>query len=163
MMRDPAKTLEAVYETDHRKLVNAARVLVGFDAATELVQDAFARCVPAWRGGVPDDPHAYVRVVVLNLARSSVRRAIYRRSVRFSAPNPDRQPDEHYLATALQRRLIDELGALPRRQRECVALRYLLDQSVAETATALGISEGSVKTHTHRALATLAQRMVDER
>ena len=45
--------------------------------------------------------------------------------------------------------------ALPRRQRECVVLRYFLDCSTAETADALGVSDGTVKQHLHRALAAL--------
>jgi DNA-directed RNA polymerase specialized sigma24 family protein len=40
-----------------------------------------------------------------------------------------------------------------------LACRYVLELSVAETAGLLRISEGSVKTHTHRALQTLQQRI----
>ena len=45
------------------------------------------------------------------------------------------------------------------RQRECLALRYYLDLSEAEIAATLGISTGSVKTHVHRGLGTLATRL----
>ena len=51
------------------------------------------------------------------------------------------------------------LRQLPRRQRECFLLRELQGLSVAETAAAMGCSEGSVKTHLSRALAALRQRM----
>jgi len=44
-----------------------------------------------------------------------------------------------------------------------VVLRYLADFSVADTASTLGISTGSVKTHTHRALATLQPLLEDDR
>ncbi|MGH2473771.1 MAG: sigma factor-like helix-turn-helix DNA-binding protein, partial [Candidatus Limnocylindrales bacterium] len=43
------------------------------------------------------------------------------------------------------------------RQREALALRYFLDLPEAEIAAAMGVSAGSVKTHVHRGLATLAQ------
>jgi RNA polymerase sigma factor (sigma-70 family) len=47
------------------------------------------------------------------------------------------------------------LLALPRRQREVVSLRYLADTSEADTATALGISNGSVKKYASQGLAAL--------
>ncbi|MFN2522937.1 MAG: sigma-70 family RNA polymerase sigma factor, partial [Mycobacteriales bacterium] len=47
------------------------------------------------------------------------------------------------------------LRALPRRQREVVVLRYYADLSVEQTAYAMGISAGSVKSHTSRAMTAL--------
>jgi RNA polymerase sigma factor (sigma-70 family) len=49
----------------------------------------------------------------------------------------------------------DLLRGLPARQREVLVLRYLLDLSTDDVATALGISANSVKTHTTRALQAL--------
>lgn len=54
-------------------------------------------------------------------------------------------------------RLIDdEIQKLPARQREAFVMRYWQDMDVSETATAMGCSEGSVKTHCSRATHTLA-------
>jgi RNA polymerase sigma-70 factor (ECF subfamily) len=54
-------------------------------------------------------------------------------------------------------RIIDaEIQKLPGRQREAFVMRYWQDLDVAETATAMGCSEGSVKTHCSRAVHTLA-------
>jgi RNA polymerase sigma-70 factor, ECF subfamily len=50
----------------------------------------------------------------------------------------------------------DEIKKLPRRQREAFLMRYWEDMDVAETAAAMGCSEGSVKTHCSRATHTLA-------
>ena len=55
--------------------------------------------------------------------------------------------------------LVSVMRTLPRRQREVLACRYVLELSVAETAQLLEISEGSVKSHTHRGLQSLQQRI----
>jgi RNA polymerase sigma factor (sigma-70 family) len=47
------------------------------------------------------------------------------------------------------------LADLPSRQRACVVLRYFEDLSVADTATVLGCTEGTVKSQTSRALVSL--------
>lgn len=47
------------------------------------------------------------------------------------------------------------LTAASRRQCEVIVLRYLLDFSEAEVAAALGVSQGTVKTHLHRGVAAL--------
>ena len=49
-----------------------------------------------------------------------------------------------------------EIQRLPNRQREAFIMRYWQDMDVAETAAAMGCSEGSVKTHCSRATHTLA-------
>lgn len=52
-----------------------------------------------------------------------------------------------------------EISRLPARQREAFLLRYWEDMDVAETATVMGCSEGSVKTHCFRAVHALAQAL----
>jgi RNA polymerase sigma factor (sigma-70 family) len=51
------------------------------------------------------------------------------------------------------------LADLPRRQREVMVLRFFADLSVAETAEALRMSEGTVKAHTSRAVTRLRQAL----
>jgi RNA polymerase sigma-70 factor (ECF subfamily) len=67
------------------------------------------------------------------------------------APGPERQ----LMADEAMMRLESALAALPARQRETFTLRCLEGMDVAETATAMGCSEGSVKTHYFRALQAL--------
>ncbi len=63
--------------------------------------------------------------------------------------------DEAALARDRRTAVLEALQALPRRQREVLALRHYLDLSEAEIADALGISRGSVKTHASRGAAAL--------
>jgi RNA polymerase sigma-70 factor (ECF subfamily) len=57
------------------------------------------------------------------------------------------------------REIEKEIQELPARQREAFLMRYWEEFDVAETATAMGCSEGSVKTHCSRAVASLAKAL----
>ena len=56
---------------------------------------------------------------------------------------------------------MDALAALPRRQREVIALRYYVDLSEADIAETLGISRGAVKSHASRGAAVFASPSAD--
>jgi RNA polymerase sigma-70 factor (ECF subfamily) len=64
---------------------------------------------------------------------------------------PDRQLDRQQTIALIE----DALKKLPARQREAFLMRYWEDMDVAETATAMGCSQGSVKTHCSRAVRSL--------
>lgn len=57
------------------------------------------------------------------------------------------------------RDLWDSIAALPTRQRQVAALRFVYDMPVAVIAEILGLSEGTVKVHLHRARAAVALRL----
>jgi RNA polymerase sigma-70 factor (sigma-E family) len=155
----PASTavLEAVFRGRYAALVGVARLLVDHHGeAEEVVQEAFARTYargPDLR--TPDEAKAYVQRVVVNLARDTLRRRAVAR--RLPAPPTATVPGSEgaVILDEDQRAVTAAVRALPRRQRECVVLRYLLECSTAETADALGIAEGSVKSHLSRALVAL--------
>jgi RNA polymerase sigma-70 factor (ECF subfamily) len=70
----------------------------------------------------------------------------------FTQNTPDSQLQQAQILKAIE----EEIKSLPTRQREAFLMRYWEDMDVAETASAMGCSEGSVKTHCSRATHTLA-------
>src|ERR1700757_4775602 len=75
------------------------------------------------------------------------------------APSPDPQPARRLEIEQALTALEQALGALPRRQRQAFMLRTLEGMDVAETARAMGCSQGSVKTHYFRALQALRAQL----
>lgn len=149
-----------LHRAHYGRLVGLARLLVDTPAeAEEVVQEAFVRLVASWRRlDDPDRALAYLRSTVLNLARSRLRRrAVARRWLAAQRPGDAAADDGR--SDGERAAVLAALDTLPRRQRECIALRYYDDLSEREIAAALGITEGSVKTHTHRAMAALAGRL----
>lgn len=153
--------LESAYRDHYRSLVHLAALLLDdVGACEEVVQDAF---VEAWRRGpVLRDPErlpAYLRSAVLNGARSRLRRRLVRRRHLTAAADPMPAAETTAMRGDPDHAVIVALRELPARQREVLALRYYLDLSEAEIARTLGIAPGSVKTHAHRGLAALAERL----
>lgn len=153
--------LRNLYEEHRWSLVRLASLLLHDPVdAEEVVQDAFVQAHLAWpRLRDQAKGLAYVRSAVLNGARSRLR---HRKVAERLDPQPavaGPSPEAAAEAGDDRRRIVAALRSLPDRQRECLVLRYYLDLSETEIAATLGISAGSVKTHSHRGLAALASRM----
>jgi len=150
-----------LYRAEAANLVRLARFFVDDrDAAEDLVQEAFIRLARA-SGRIKnrDRIPAYLRSIVLNLARDHNRRGLV--SLRhFPAADPQGPTlDDLVAVRADQQRVISALRDVPRRQRDCLVLRYYLELSVGEIAETLGIGANSVKTHLQRGLRSLEQRL----
>ncbi|GAA2116062.1 SigE family RNA polymerase sigma factor [Actinomadura alba] len=144
------------FERHHRELARLAYLLTGDpDAADDLAADALAAAWRRWdRVGSADQPLAYVRKIVVNLAGSRVRGLIRERKrlsvVRAMAQERIEAPD---VPAAIDVRAA--LQRLPARKRACVVLRHAFDLSEQETARLLGISVGTVKSQTSKGVAEL--------
>ena len=142
-------------------LVRLAVLLVGDRASAEdIVQDAFLGLYRRW-DRLPDTsaPLAYVRVSVLNGCRTALRRRTRALQVgNFTEPSAE-SAEAVALLSEEQRAVAGALRGLPERQREALVLRYYLDLSEAEIATAMGISRGTVKSATSRALAAVRRTL----
>ncbi len=161
----PDPWLVELYRSDYRHLVRLATLLVDEQGeAEEVVQDAFVATSRAHRSGAVRDPaatSAYLRSAVANGARSRLRkRRVRRRHLRSVSPPPTSPPaDVGVLAAEATDEVLAALRTLPDRQRAVLVLRYYGDLSEAEIAETLGISAGTVKTHAHRGLAALEDRL----
>lgn len=157
--------VEALYAAHWRPLVRLATLLLRDQhVAEEVVQDAFVALHDRWsRLREPDHAPAYLRQSVVNRSRSALRHrlVVERHAARERPPGVEPAADEPLLTRSRRETVLDALRALPRRQREVLALRYYLELSEAEIAETLGISRGAVKSHASRGAATLRELLGD--
>ena len=164
--RERETALSGLFRSHCVELVRLAYVLLGDRArAEETVQEVYLSLFRNWPPRDEQSALAYLRAGVINQCRSDQRRAIrarrgqplLRASVLWGQTGPDTAAD--VVARDEASRLAEQVRALPRRQREVITCRYYLQLSERETADLLEIAIGSVKTHTHRGLATLQARL----
>ncbi|HVE95103.1 MAG TPA: SigE family RNA polymerase sigma factor [Acidimicrobiales bacterium] len=138
-----------LFSRAYAPMVRLAHLITGSNAiAEELVQDAFVAVLP--RISQLTNPHAYLRMTVVNRCRSWGRRQ--RLEQRQASP-----ADESFVDDVGHAELVDALAGLPTRQRAAVVLRYYEDLSEAEIADALGCRPGTVKSLLSRGLASLRE------
>lgn len=153
----PADGLTRLFNERYHPMVRLATWLLGDQGAAEdVVQEAFVRLqASSTELASLESGAAYLRTTVVNLTRSAGRRRRLADRHRPDAPSSVPGP-EAYL---VDEELVAAVRSLPRRQRECVVLRYSEDLTVDQIAAAIGTRPGSVKTHLHRGLASLAARL----
>jgi RNA polymerase sigma-70 factor (ECF subfamily) len=166
---------------ERRAFKQAAFAVRDDDAALDIVQEAMMKLTVHYSGR----PAAEFPLVFTRILQNAIHDHFRRQKVRstwttlFSALAPASEDDadpletlealagsEHAESAAdkVERGQIvgiieEEIARLPARQREAFLLRYWEDFDVAETAAAMGCSEGSVKTHCSRATHALARAL----
>ncbi len=155
----------ALFSAHYRGLVRLAVLLLHDESAAEdVVQDAYVALHRRWwRLRDADKALAYLRVSVVNGARSALRhRGVADRYV--AARRSDDEPtvasaESGALALLRHREVLEAVRRLPTRQREAIVLRYYGELSEAEIADAMGVSKGSVKSHAARGMAALRESL----
>lgn len=140
--------LEQLYSEHAVALTRLAHVIVGSNAiAQEIVQEAFIRFS---RARDVQTPAAYLRTIVVNLARTELRRA--------ARPALPGEP-----AVTFDEPAIDETWAavqrLPEKYRTALALRFYADLGEGQMAEHLGCRPGTVKSLVHRGLDLLRKEL----
>ena len=156
-MADPPSSedrFSAEFPALHRRAYAVAYRLVGRAApAEDIAQETLARAYVRW-ARLAEDATGWCVTVAFNLAMDHLRsaerdRTRHRQLIAVDEPSVA----DPRLAERLD--LYNAMRDLPRRQRQIVALRYLGDLSEQQTADALGISLGNVKSQASHGLATL--------
>jgi RNA polymerase sigma-70 factor (sigma-E family) len=144
-------------------LLRTAYLLTGDrHQAEDVLQTSLAKLYLAWdRVQDRDSVDAYVRRIMVNEHHSLWRRAWKRREHPTDSVPEDR-PHQDVYDEGSHDALWELVQSLPRKARAVVVLRYYEQLSEAETADALGISVGTVKSQASRALATLRERVPAE-
>lgn len=142
-------SVDGLFRAHYGRLVRALTVVAGSqDAAADAVQEAFVKAHLRWgRIRRYEDPVGWIRRVAINRLRDDHRRLS--RKVRATQRlQTDARPDS--FAWTDDNDLAAMIATLPRQQRLALALFYVEGLTVADVATALGISEGAVKFHLHQ-------------
>ena len=141
------------YAARVRPLRRVAYLVVhDWHAAEDVTQRALVKVYRAWPRIQRPGLDAYARRAVVNEAVTHLRKRS--RDVVVEAV-----PDTAAPEAAVPLDLMAALAVLPAQQRAVVALRFVDDLSVAETAEVLQIAEGTVKSHTSKAIATLRRQL----
>ena len=165
--RGSADAFEEIVNRFQQLAFRTAYVITGSAAdAEEVTQDAFVkayRALGTFRTGA--EPRPWLLRIVANEARNRVRSAGRRARLELrlaegfrpgdAAPSPEAAAVE----AEDRRRLLESVNALDENDRLVIASRYFLELNGEETAAALGIPEGTVKSRLSRALARLRERV----
>jgi RNA polymerase sigma factor (sigma-70 family) len=162
---DPAElereaALARLFDVHYASMLRLA-VLLGADDPENVVAEAYYQIYRKWRRlRDTEAAEAYLRSTVCNLTRMRIRHLqVARRHAEIPPADVVASAENSALLRDDQRVLISALQQLPPRQREALVLRHWLGLKESEIAAAMGISAGSVKTHTARGIAALTQVM----
>jgi RNA polymerase sigma factor (sigma-70 family) len=168
-LADIEALVSRLFHAEGASLVRLARLFVDdCDAAEDLVQEAFIRLARSIeRIEDMSKAPAYLRSIVLNLARDHNRRGLvslrHLPSIGRSVDVQDESADDVLARNEEHLSVLRAVRALSIRQRDCITLRYFDELGIAAIASTLGLSPNSVKTHLQRGLAALHLSLEDQR
>jgi DNA-directed RNA polymerase specialized sigma24 family protein len=156
---DAGAAFDALFRREFGPITRTAYLVVGdWEVAREIAQDAFVQVLRHWKKVQEmESPGGWVRrVAIRDAVRTRGRDARRWRLMGSTATGFVGEPE------SVGADVREALLTLPRQQRAVIALHYLEDRPVAEIATLLGCSEGTVKMHLSRGRAALATRLGEE-
>ncbi len=131
--------------------------------AEDVLQESLVKLYVAWsRVRKEGREEAYARRIIVRADLDDRRRPWRRRRVLTSDGDLAQAPAREELPTEERSALFDALQQLPPMQRRTVVLRHWLGLSVEETAAELGVSTGTVKSHSSRAVASLRSLLTEQ-
>ena len=144
------------YRSNYRSVLRLAYTLSGsWAAAEDLAQETFAAAFGRWSEvGTYERAGAWVRQVVVNKARSRLRRVYAETAARLSL-----RPETSYELPESTQEFWESVRALPRQQAAAIALFYLEALTTEEIATILGCAPSTARVHLHSGRKTLAARL----
>ncbi|MEE8602826.1 RNA polymerase sigma factor [Euzebya tangerina] len=149
---DASVTAEAFCRAIRAELVGAMTLFCGDrGVAEELAQEALTRAFERW--ATLDSPRAWTFATAFNLARSRFRRTRAERRAQARIADLSASPVDPDTSTAIAVRAA--VSELPDRQRQVILCRFYGGLSVRETARAMRCAEGTVKSTTSHAIASL--------
>lgn len=160
-------SIAELFQRQHGQAVKLAGLLGAADPE-DIAQEAFLRILPRIESLTdPASAAAYLRATVVNLTRSGFRRKTMTARVLLArgwlfGRQVDPPSAEDQALAGTDSALADQLRRLPKRQREAIVLRYWLDLSLADTAQAMDVPLGTVKSHLSRGLASLRSALATE-
>jgi RNA polymerase sigma-70 factor (ECF subfamily) len=169
---EPSPSQDTVVTAHYGRLRRLCRLMLGDpQEAEDVVQEVFLKAHEAERlGRAPMDWGAWLTRVAVNACRDRRRAGGWMRFRLRSTHIDDlplvadtQAPSEAAVGEETRRRIWVAFRALPRRQQEVFALRYIEEQPTADVALALGLSPGSVKRHLYRAVRHLRRALGDTR
>ncbi|GLP65069.1 MULTISPECIES: SigE family RNA polymerase sigma factor [unclassified Streptomyces] len=142
-----------------RSLLHTAYLLTGdWEQGRDLLQTALASTARRWsKLRDREQPEIYVRRALYHAQVDRFRLLSWgRETVTDTLPDRPQGQSGDLADSVVQRQdIMAALRRLPRRQRAVIVLRYFEDRPDHEIATILGVAQGTVRSQTHKALATL--------
>ncbi|MER7563137.1 SigE family RNA polymerase sigma factor [Streptomyces sp. NPDC097941] len=148
-----------------RSLLHTAYLLTGdWEQGRDLLQTALAATARRWsKLRDREQPEIYVRRALYHAQVDRFRLLSWgRETVTDTVPDGPSAQGTDWAETVVQRQdIMAALRRLPKRQRAVVVLRYFEDRPDAEIATILGVAQGTVRSQTHKALASLRAALAE--